>query len=737
MAVQHSKVVSSTLKAVLTGSPTVSINLCILEECLRKCQIPKDFLQIHAQLSVSGLINDSMAASRLLSFSANSHFLPLDHSLRILDQAENPNAFCWNTIMRAYVRRNLPQSCLSLYRSMLKSGLVPDNFTHPIVLQACSLRFCLREAYVQIGDVDESVYIFDNMPEQNTIASNSMIALFGRSKLVEDARKLFDEMTLRDTVSWTAMISCYEQNKMFREALELFNFMRGCGIPIDEVVLVSVLSACASLGTIKEGEAIHGLIIRIGIQTYLSLMNSLSHMYSSYGNIDAAELLFDSSYSDQISWNIMISGYLKCGFVDKARRTFHSMPHKDLVSWSTIISGYAQHGSFSDTLNLFHEMQIRGIRPDETTLVSVISACTNLSALEQGRWVHAYVRKHAFRLNLFLGTTLIDMYMKFGCTETALEIFDEMEEKSVSTWNAVILGLAMNGFFKEALEKFSHMERHGVLPNEITFVGVLGACRHGGLVAEGRDHFNSMKHVYNLEPNVKHYGCIVDLLGRAGLLNEAEEVITYMPIVPDVSTWGALLGACKKYGNNEIGERLGRKLIELEPEHDGFHVLLSNMYASKGKWDDLMEIRSIMKRRKVVKTPGCSIIEADGIVHEFLSGDDGHPQMNKIEEMLNEMARKLKMEGYEANTAEVAFDIENEEKESSLYRHSEKLAIAFGLINTKPSVPIRIMKNLRICSDCHAAAKILSKAFEREIVVRDRHRFHHFKQGVCSCTDYW
>ncbi|XP_020686721.1 pentatricopeptide repeat-containing protein At1g05750, chloroplastic isoform X1 [Dendrobium catenatum] len=689
------KLVSSSLKSVIARNPRVSINLSILEERLWKCQKLKDFFQIHAQMTVSGFINDSFAASRLLSFCTGFHFLALDYSRQLLNQIENSNTFSWNTIMRAYVRRNVPQCCLPLYRLMLKCDLVPDNYSHPIVLQACSLRFCVVEgeqihshilkfglcldlyvlntlinmysvcghlkdarflfdespvldsvtwnsilaAYVQIGDVDESVYIFNNMPEQNTIASNSMIALFGRSKLVEDARKLFDEMTSKDTVSWTAMISCYEQNEMFREALKLFTLMRVCGIQIDEVVMVSVLSACASLEATKEGEAMHGLIIRIGIQTYLSLMNSLIHMYLSYRNINAAELLFDLGYSDQISWNIMISGYLKCGFVDKARHSFDSMPRKDLVSWSTMISGYAQHGHSSDTLALFHEMQIRGVRPDETTLVSVLSACTNLFALEQGKWVHAYIRKQAFQINLFLGTTLVDMYMKCGCTKTALEIFDEMEEKSISTWNALILGLAMNGFFKEALEKFSNMERCGVLPNETTFVGVLGACRHGGLVDKGWEYFNSMKHIYNLEPNIKHYGCMVDLLGRAGLLNDAKKLIKDMPIAPDVSTWGALLGACKKHGNTDIGEGVGRKLIEFEPQHDGFHILLSNIYASKGKWDNQMEVRSLMKKRKVVKIPGCSIIEADGNVHEFLSGDNVHPQMNEIEQILNEMAR--------------------------------------------------------------------------------------------------
>lgn len=595
--------------------------------------------------------------------------------------------------------------------------------------------------YVQVDDVEESIRLFDRMPEKNTIASNSMIALFGRSDRVEDARRLFDGMCNRDVVTWTAMISGYEQNGKFREALEIFVWMHREGIPMDGVVMVSALSACAQLLAEKGGESIHGLIIRIGLERYLNLSNALINEYSTCGNIDAARMLFDlarlGDYVDQISWNSMIAGYLKCGQAKEAKEVFDKMPQKDLVSWSTMISGYCQRDKFSEALALFHEMQVGEILPDQTTLVSVVEACTHLFAVEQGKWIHTYIRKNGFHVNVFLGTSLVDMYMKFGCVDTALDVFNALKEKGTSTWNASILGLAMNGLVNEAFEKFSEMEGCGVLPNEITFVALLCACRHVGLVDDGRRYFNLMMHDYRIEPNVKHYGCMVDLLGRAGLLREAEELIKKMPMAPDVSTWGALLGACRKHGDSDIGERVGRKLIDLEPEHDGFHVLLSNIFASNGKWDDLMKLRGKMTRRGVVKVPGCSVIESNGIVHEFLAGDSSHPLMKEIDVMMKVIAMKLKAGGYVPNTSDVAFDIDDEEKESSVYRHSEKVAIAFGLISISPPMPIRIAKNLRICNDCHAAAKIISSAFQREIVVRDRHRFHHFRDGICSCKDYW
>ncbi|URD94049.1 PPR repeat [Musa troglodytarum] len=649
----------------------------------------------------SGFIRDTFAASRLLSFSAASPFLGLDYSRRLLHQIDDPNAFTWNTLMRACIHRNSPQFALPLYRLMLGSDSAPDSYTHPIVIHASAVRSSevegkLIHAHVVKFGFDSDVYVL-----------NTLINMYSVCNLVSDARKLFDGMDARDVVSWTAMISCYEQNELFAEALELFHRMKREGVSMDEVVMVSVLSACTKLGASKKGEVIHGLIIKDGLASYVNPQNALIYIY------------------------------LKCGLINEARALFDAMPLTDAVSWSTMIAGYAQHDRFLETLELFSEMQVGHIKPDETTLVSVISACARLSALEQGKWVHAYIKKNDFVINVFLGTTLIDMYMKCGTLETAMEVFNGMKHRGTSTWNAVILGLAMNGHVKESFEKFEEMKRCGVPPNEITFVGVLGACRHAGLVDEGRQHFNTMQQVHGILPNIKHYGCMVDLLGRAGLLREAEELLESMPMTPDVAIWGALLGACKKHGAIDVGERVGKKLVELEPHHDGFHVLLANIYASKGKWDDVMELRGTMRQRGVMKIPGCSMIESDGVIHEFLAGDRTHPYIEKIDKMLEEMARRLKLEGYQPDTTDVAYDIEEEEKEITLYRHSEKLAIAFGLISTLPPAPIRIMKNLRICGDCHDAAKIISRAFQREIILRDRQRFHHFRQGLCSCTDFW
>ncbi|KVI04300.1 Pentatricopeptide repeat-containing protein [Cynara cardunculus var. scolymus] len=746
----------------------------------------------------TGFIKDTYAASRILNFcTGQSSFINVHYSRKIFDHVENSNGFIYNTMMRAYLQTNNPKETFFLYALMLKNKnkVYPDSYTYPIVVQACIARYSILEGkeihdhvvkmgfdsdvyvrntlinmyavcdnmmdarkvfdespvidsvswnsilagYVHMGNVEEAKLIFDQMPEKNIIASNSMIVLFGRCGLIAEAYRLFVDMNEKDLVSWTALISCYEQTGMYQEALVLFIEMYERGIKIDEVVVISVLSACAHSSIVKTGASVHGLVLTRGTESYVNIQNALIHMYSTCGDIVAAEKLFNSSsHIDIISWNSMISGYAKCGLLKKAREVFDSMPEKDVVSWSGLISGHAQIGLFDDTVALFHEMMLHGnVKPDETILVSVISACTHIASLEQGTWVHTYIKRKDLEVNIILGTTLIDMYMKLGCVKSAEEVFYTMEKKGVSSWNALILGLAMNGQVEKSLEMFSEMKSFGVVPNEITFVAVLGACRHMGLVREGRRHFDCMINVHNIEPNIKHYGCMVDLLGRAGLLKEAEQLIDSMPMAPDVATWGALLGACKKHGANDVGERVGRKLIELQPNHDGFHVLLSNIYASKGSWDNVAEIRGTMIQQGVVKMPGCSIMEANGVVHEFLAGDKAHPQIHEIEEMLDTITQRVKMLGYSPDMNEVSFDVDDEEKETTLFRHSEKLAIAFGLIAIDPPNPIRIMKNLRICNDCHALAKLISKAFNREIVVRDRHRFHHFRQGSCSCMEYW
>ncbi|KAF8683926.1 hypothetical protein HU200_044873 [Digitaria exilis] len=644
------------------------LTVSLLDAHLSRCLSARHLLQIHAQFLASGLLADAFAASRLLLFTTSASAAgllprPLDHSLCLFRLVRSPNAFSCNVILKGALRHGRPHLCLPLYASR---PAAPDAYTHPLLAAACAARGdavegrqvhshsvrhgfvdnvylrnalmhmysacgCVADArrvfdegpvwdavswntilaaYVRAGDVEQAIRVFERMPERSAAAVSSVVALFGRSGMVDEAKKLFDRAEHRDAFTWTAMISCFERNGLFMEALAVFSDMREEGWPVDEAVMVSAIAACTSSEEIRNGEVCHGLVFRSGLVLRLNVQNALIHMYSSCLDVAAARRLFDSGESlDYFSWNSMIAGYLKNGRVQDAKALFTVMPDKDNVSWSTMISGCVQNNQSSEALAFFDNMKAHGIRPDEVTLVSVISACTNLSALEHGKSVHEYIREYQHDITIVLGTSLIDMYMKCGCLDAALEVFDTVEEKGTPCWNAVIVGLAMNGLITKSLDMFSEMEAScTAVPNEITFTGVLSACRHAGLVEEGRQFFKLMQNKYQIAPNIRHYGCMVDLLGRAGYVREAEDLIQSMPMSPDVPAWGALLGACWKHGDSEVGERVGRKLVELDPHHDGFQTMLSNIYASEGMWQCVKDLRGSMKQH-VAKAAGYSVVE--------------------------------------------------------------------------------------------------------------------------------
>ncbi|KAL6294665.1 hypothetical protein ACE6H2_002807 [Prunus campanulata] len=499
-----------------------------------------------------------------------------------------------------------------------------------------------------------------------------------------------------------------------------------------------LVRTCAQLLARETGPSVHAALTKRGFENDPHVQSGLIFMYAELGCLHSCHRVFGEIVEpDLVCQTAMVSACARCGDVGFARELFDEMPQRDPIAWNAMIAGYAQCGKSREALNLFHLMQMEGVRVNEVSMVSVLSACSHLGALDQGRWAHAYIERNKLRMTVTLGTALIDMYAKCGNMNKAMEAFWGMKEKNVYTWSSALGGLAMNGFGEKCLELFSLMNKEGVHPNEVTFVSVLRGCTVVGLVEEGRQHFDSMKKLYGLEPQLEHYGCIVDLYGRAGRLDEALNFINSMPMKPHAGAWGALLNASRMYKNMEIGELASRKIVELEAKNHGAYVLLSNIYADSKLWDGVSNVRQTMKAKGVRKLPGCSVLEVDGEVHEFLVGDKSHPRYNEIEAMLGEISRRLKLAGYVANTNPVLFDIEEEEKEDALCKHSEKVAIAFGLISLKEGVPIRIVKNLRVCWDCHDVTKMISKLFNREIIVRDRNRFHHFQDGECSCKGYW
>ncbi|PON70026.1 DYW domain containing protein [Parasponia andersonii] len=466
--------------------------------------------------------------------------------------------------------------------------------------------------------------------------------------------------------------------------------------------------------------------------------NSMINGYARNGYISEALNLFDKMpMRNDVSWNTVLGGLVKFGFLDDAYSLFMEMPRRTLISWVVMISGYAQNGRPKEALALFRNMLSLDLDSSSAILVSVLSACSQLGALDHGNWVYSYIQRKRVMFDSILSAALIDMYAKCGTIDLAMQVFNSSKKKCVSTYTAAISGLAMNGRSKEALMLFEHMKAEGISPDTISYIAVLSACSHEGWIDKGFHYFNSMLDVCGIRPQLDHYACMVDLLGRAGLLKEAERLITSMPIKPDSAIWGALLGACRVHANAEMGRRVGNLVIQCDQNHDGRYILLSNIYAESMRGEDAEEVRKTMRKRKIKRVPGCSLIEVDGVVHEFLAGDKSHEKTEDIYRVWGEIVEEIKKFGYVTETRGVVFDIEEEEKESLIGYHSEKLALAFGLICTKPGSLIRIVKNIRICTDCHSAIKLVSKSFKRKIAVRDRKRYHHFEDGSCSCMDYW
>ena len=510
--------------------------------------------------------------------------------------------------------------------------------------------------------------------------------------------------------------------------------MLSCGVEPNAFTFSSVLKSCS----LESGKVLHCQAIKLGLGSDLYVRTGLVDVYARGGDVVCARQLFDKMPERSlVSLTTMLTCYSKMGELDKARSLFEGMKERDVVCWNVMIGGYAQSGVPNESLKLFRRMLVAKAIPNEVTVLAVLSACGQLGALESGRWIHSYIENKGIQINVHVGTALIDMYSKCGSLEDARLVFDRIRDKDVVAWNSMIVGYAMHGFSQHALQLFEEMTETGHKPTDITFIGILSACGHGGLVEEGRSFFRLMRDKYGIEPKIEHYGCMVNLLGRAGHLEEAYGLVKNMTIAADPVLWGTLLGCCRLHVNIKLGEEIAKFLVDQKLANSGTYVLLSNMYAATGNWEGVAKMRTLMKEHGIEKEHGCSSIEVDNKVHEFVAGERKHPKSKEIYVMLNEINSWLKARGYTPQTDVVLHDLREEQKEQSLEVHSEKLAIAFGLISTKPGTTVKIVKNLRVCSDCHTVMKMISEITGRKIVMRDRNRFHHFEDGLCSCGDYW
>ncbi|XP_062151708.1 pentatricopeptide repeat-containing protein At3g26782, mitochondrial [Alnus glutinosa] len=622
---------------------------------------------------------------------------------------DKTNVSSWNSVIADLARGGDSVEALRAFSSMRKLSLRPDRSSFPCAIKSCSALFDLRSG----KQAHQQALVFGF--ESDLFVSSALIDMYSKCGELRDARALFDEIPRRNVVSWTSLITGYVQNDSAHEALSLFKELLieesdavgdGKGF-IDSVAMVSVLSACSRVSVKGITEGTHGFVVKRGLE------------------------------GDLVVGNTLIDVYAKCGELLVSRKVFDGMAEKDTVSWNSMIVMYAQNGLSAEALDVFKGMLKNGdLSCSAVTLSAVLLACAKSGALQMGKCIHDQVIKMGLEENAVMGTSIIDMYSKCGRVEMARKAFDCMKDKNVKSWTAMVAGYGMHGQATEALEVFYKMIGAGVKPNYVTFVSVLAACSHAGLLKEGWHWFNSMNHEFGVEPGVEHYACMVDLLGDAGHLNEAYDLIKGMKVRPDSVVWGSLLGACRIHKNVELGETSARKLFELDPANYGYYVVLLNIYADAGRWEDVERMRILMKNDGIVKTPGFSLVELNGRVHVFLVGDTEHPEHHKIYEYLEKLTMKLQEFGYVRNMTSVFHDITEEEKEMTLRVHSEKMAVAFGIMNSAPSTTIQVIKNLRVCGDCHTVIRLISKIVNREIVVRDSKRFHHFRNGLCSCGDY-
>lgn len=591
---------------------------------------------------ITGLISDGLAASRLVAFCAISESGNLDYCKEILRSTPNSKAFSWNVAIRGYLDSENPKEVFLLYKQILRSNwLRPDNYTYPLLLKSCSRLLWIWMGHELLGHVYQLGF------DSDIFVHNAMIHMLVSCGELDVAHKVFAESCVRDLVSWNSLINGYVRSGKIHEALSFYREMEMGRIEPDEVTMIGVISSCAQLEDLNLGREFHRRIEEMGLNLTIPLANALMDMYVKCGNLEAAEGLFDKMEKKTVvSWTTMVVGYAKFGFLDIAKSLFDEMPQKDVVPWNAMIGGYVQANRSKEALALFHKMQAMNVEPNEVTMVTCLSACSQLGALDVGIWVHRYIEKHKLSVNVTLGTALVDMYAKCGNMAKALQVFDEMPGRNSLTWTSIIGGLATHGNAHDSISHFSQMIDHGLVPDEVTFLGVLSACCHGGLVEEGRNFFNQMNSTFNLSPKRKHYSCMVDLLGRAGLLEEAEQLIKNMPIEADAVVWGALFFACRVHGNVEMGERAALKLLELDPLDSGIYVLLANMYGEAKMWEKAGEVRKMMKERQLDKIPGCSSIGVDGNVNEFIVRDKSHPQANHIFECLTQLTRQLKLVEY-------------------------------------------------------------------------------------------
>lgn len=639
---------------------------------------------LHAHLIMLGIRLSLILKTALVDMYSNCQ--RMEDATKVLHQTPEYDVTLWTSVVAGFTYNLKVKEAIAALYKMKIFGYEPNSFTYSSILKACS-----TVSLLELGKQIHSRVIMTGQ-EADVCVGNALVDMYMKcSRHVEDGLRAFRGITSPNVISWTSLIAGFAQHGFEQDSFQSFLHMRAVGVQPNLFTLSTILRACSTNKSHSQTLKLHGYMIKA------------------------------KALSDIVVGNALVDAYAALGLVDDSWRVLSMMWHRDTITYTSLATRMNRLGCHESALGVINHMYKDDVKMDGFSLSSFLSASAALATMETGKQLHCYSIKSGFGSCTSVSNGLIDLYWKCGFANDAYRAFEEFSEPDVVSWNGLISGLASNGYISNALSAFDDMRLAGLKPDPVTFLSVLSACSRGGLVDLGLDYFHLMSSEYDITPQIDHYVCLVDLLGRAGQLEDAMEVILTMPFKPDPLIYKTLLGACKLHRNIPLGEDMARRGLQLDPSDPAFYLLLANLYDDSGQSDLGRKTRQLMKDRGVRKNLGQSWTEHRNHVHIFNAGDRSHPQINEIHDKIVSLATELKKRGCPYT-----------DTEGSSY-HSEKLAVACGLLNTPPKAAIRVSKNMRICSECHDFIMLVTRFVDREIIVRDGNRIHAFKKGECSC----
>ncbi|KAF5790868.1 putative tetratricopeptide-like helical domain superfamily, DYW domain-containing protein [Helianthus annuus] len=676
------------------------VTFATLLSCCDETLMTKTLTQVHSHIVKLGFDWTLMVCNSLVDAYCKTGNLDLAN--RLFVEMGMRDSVTFNAMITGCSNNGLNSRAIDLFIDMQSFSVKPSEFTFAAVICAC---MGLND--VLLGQQFHALVIKSNFV-WNVFVSNAFLDFYSKHDSIDDAKRLFDEMLLLDCVSYNVIITGFVWAGRLTESLNIFRELQRTKFNRKQFPFATMLSVAATETNLKMGKQIH------------------------------AQALVTEAGSDILVGNALVDMYAKCDRFQDANVIFASLPRGSAVPWTAIISAYVQNGCYDEALQLFKQMREAYVYGDQATFASTLRASANLTSLSLGKQLHSVMITLGCMSNVFCGSSLLDMYAKCGYIKDAIQVFDEMPVRNTVSWNAMISAYAQEGDGEATLRTFERLIESGLKPDSVSFLGVLTACSHRGLVDEGLAHFKSMTQTYRIDVKREHYASMVDLLCRCGRFDEAEKLMNEMPFEPDEIMLSSVLRSCRVHKNQDLAKRAADALFNMEVLRDAApYVNMSNIYAEAGQWEDVSKVKKAMKDRGVRKVTAYSWVEVNHNVHVFTANDRTHPQIEDIRKKIDVLWRKMDEEGYKPDTSVILQNVNEDVKVESLKYHSERLAIAFALVNTPEGSPIVVMKNLRTCMDCHAAIKIISKIVGRDIIVRDSSRFHHFRDGCCSCGDYW